>query len=165
MTNYLESEDEIPPGLPFGPAEIAAARDYEPRDLGTLPFGPDDVITRSLWLVYVGEWGIWTHAVLPVDNRLDMGDPDKIASECELMGMLIKPSNCHDGEEALVVLRRPAPPNPSPADECILRLIREATADHETGPWSFFITGPDGARELATFPALTAIPVSGSPRR
>jgi hypothetical protein len=50
-----------------------------PLDLGTLPFGPDDVITRSLWLVYVGEWGIWTHASLPVDNRLDMDmdDPDK----------------------------------------------------------------------------------------
>jgi hypothetical protein len=81
------------------------------------------------------------------------------------MGMLISPSNCHVEEEALVILRRPAPPDPSPADECIFRLIREAATDHETGPWSFFITGPDGARELASFPALVTIPVSGSPRR
>jgi hypothetical protein len=119
-----------------------------PRKLGTLPFGPNHEITRSLWVVFLGEWGFWTHAVLPLDNRLDMGDPDNIARECDLVANLIDPPGCHDDEEALVILRRPAPPDPSPADEHIFRLIHEAAATRETAPWSFFIAGPVGAREL-----------------
>jgi hypothetical protein len=147
MDEYAEAED-IPAGLPLTAADLALARYDVPRDLGALPFGPDDTITRSLWVIFAGEWGIWTHAVVPVDNRLDMGDPDNIAGECELVASLMAPPGCHEGEEALVVLRRPAPPDPSPADEHIFRLIREAAATHETAPWSFFITGPGGAREL-----------------
>ena len=77
-----------------------------------------------------------------------MGDVDDIARMCDLAADLIKPPGCHEGEEALVVLRRPAPPDPSPADERIFRLICEAAATRETAPWSFFITGPGGAREL-----------------
>ena len=112
-------------------------------------------MTRSVvacWVIYMGVWGIWTHAVLPVDNRLDMGDPENIAGVCELVAGLIGPSICHEDEEALVVLRRPASPEPSLADEHIFRLIREAAATRETAPWSFFVTGPDGARELWTSP-------------
>ena len=60
MSTYRESDVEIPPGLPLGPAQIAAAYDFVPRDIGELPFGGDDLITRSLWLVRVGEWGIYT---------------------------------------------------------------------------------------------------------
>ena len=146
MDHYAKTEDI--PGLPLTAADLALAHYDVPRDLGALPFGPDDKITRSLWVVFVGEWGIWTHAVVPVDNRLDMGDPDSIADDCELVASLMGPPGCHQGEEALVVLRRPAPPDPSPADERIFRLIREAAATRETAPWSFFITGPDGAREL-----------------
>ena len=147
MDDCAEAED-IPPGFPLSAADRAVARYDVPRDLGALLFGPDDTITRSLWVVFVGEWGIWTHAVVPVDNRLDMGDPDNIAGDCELVASLMGPPGCHQGEEALVVLRRPAPPDPSPADERIFRLIREAAATRETAPWSFFITGPGGAREL-----------------
>ena len=147
MDERAEAED-IPPGLPLSAADRALVRHDVPRDLGALPFGPDDTITRSLWVIFVGEWGIWTHAVVPMDNRLDMGDSDSIAVECDLVASLIAPPGCHDDEEALVILRRPAPPEPSPADEHIFRLIREAAATRETAPWSFFITGPDGAREL-----------------
>lgn len=147
MDHYAKTED-IPPGLPLTAADLALARYDVLRDLGALPFRPDDTITRSLWVIFVGEWGIWTHAVVPVDNRLDMGDPDNIAGDCELVASLMGPPGCHEGEEALVVLRRPAPPDPSPGDERIFRLIREAAATRETAPWSFFITGPDGAREL-----------------
>jgi hypothetical protein len=147
MDDCAEAED-IPPGLPLSAADLALAHDNVPRDLGARPFGPDGTITRSLWVVFVGEWGIWTRASLPLDNRLDMGDQDDIASMCELVASLIEPPGCHEGEEALVVLRRPAPPDPSPADERIFRLIREAAATLETAPWSFFITGPGGAREL-----------------
>jgi hypothetical protein len=147
MDSYVEAEG-IPPGLPLTAADLAVAHCDVPRHLGTLPFGPDDSATRSLWVIFVGEWGIWTHAVVPMDNRLDMGDSDSIAVECDLVASLIAPPGCHDDEEALVILRRPAPPEPSPADEHIFRLIREAAATRETAPWSFFITGPGGAREL-----------------
>lgn len=146
MDDYFD--EEIPPGLPLTASELTRARFEEPRVLGTLPFGRDDQINRSLWVIYMGVWGIWTHAVLPVDNRLDMGDAENIAGLCELVAGLIGPSLCHEDEEALVVLRRPASPEPSPADEHIFRLIREAAASRETAPWSFFVTGPDGAREL-----------------
>ena len=147
MDDCAEAED-IPPGLPLSAADRALARYDVPRDLGALPFGPDDTITRSLWVIFVGEWGIWTRASLPLDNRLDMGDADDVAFMCDLTASLIEPPGCHEGEEALVILRRPAPPDPSPADERIFRLIREAAATRETAPWSFFITGPGGAREL-----------------
>jgi hypothetical protein len=142
------TEEDIPAGLPLTAADIALAHYDVPRDLGALPFGPNDKITRSLWVVFVGEWGIWTHATIPLDNRLDMGDEDDIARMCDLVGSLIRPPGCHEGEEAIVVLRRPAPPDPSPADERIFRLVREAAANRETAPWSFFVAGPDGAREL-----------------
>ena len=147
MDECAEAED-IPPGFPLSAADRALVRHDVPRDLGALPFGPDDTITRSLWVIFVGEWGIWTRASLPIDNRLDMGDADDVAFMCDLTASLVEPPGCHEGEEALVILRRPAPPDPSPADERIFRLIREAAATRETAPWSFFITGPDGAREL-----------------
>lgn len=147
MDTYTEAED-IPPGLPLTTADLARAHHGVPRHLGTLPFAPGASFTRSIWVVFLGEWGVWTHAVLPLDNRLDMGDADAIARECELVAGLIGPPGCHDDEEALVVLRRPAPPDPSPADEHIFRLIREAAATRETAPWSFFVAGPAGAREL-----------------
>ena len=147
MDDCAEAED-IPPGLPLSAAGRALARYDVPRDLGAVPFGPDDTITRSLWVVFVGEWGIWTRASLPLDNRLGRGDVDDIAFMCDLTASLIEPPGCHDDEAALVILRRPAPPVPSPADERIFRLIREAAATRETAAWSFFITGPGGAREL-----------------
>lgn len=163
MDEYIEAED-IPSGLPLTADELAHAHYDVPRHLGAMPFGPDDMITRGLWVVFMGVWGIWTHAILPLDNRLDMGDPESIAGTCTLVAGLIAPSACHEDEEAVVVLRRPAPPDPSPADEHIFRLIRAAAATRETASWSFFITGPDGARELnppATeadpYPSLTRV--------
>jgi hypothetical protein len=144
MDDY--NETDIPPGPPPTPADLALAHFDVPRDLGTLPFGPDDKITRSLWVVYVGEWRIWTHAILPLDNRLDMGDPANIEGTCDLVAHLMSPRVSY--EEVLVILRRPASPHPSEADWRICRLIRKAAATRETAPWSFFITGPDGAREL-----------------
>ena len=54
MDEYAEAED-IPPGLTLSPADVALAHDDVPRDLGALLFGPDDTITRSLWVVFVGE--------------------------------------------------------------------------------------------------------------
>jgi hypothetical protein len=31
-----------------------------------MPFGPNDRFTRSLWLMFIGEYGVWTRAVFPV---------------------------------------------------------------------------------------------------
>ena len=154
MDDYVEEED-IPPGLPLSAADLLLAHYDVPRDLGARPFGLKDSITRSLWVIFVGEWGIWTRASLPLDNRLDMGDVDDIARMCDLAASLIEPPGCHEGEEALIVLRRPAPPDPSPADQRIFRLVRDAAATRETAPWSFFIAGPGGARELG---APAAVP-------
>jgi hypothetical protein len=53
MDDCAEAED-IPPGLPLSAADRALARYDVPRDLGVLLFGPDDTITRSLWVVFVG---------------------------------------------------------------------------------------------------------------
>jgi hypothetical protein len=43
---------------------------------------------RSLWVIFIGEWGVWTHAVLPVDDRLDMPDKESISGLCALVGSL-----------------------------------------------------------------------------
>jgi hypothetical protein len=64
--------------LPLTEADLAAARHDVPRRLGALPF-PPGVASRSLWVLFLGEAGVWTHAVLPVDSRLDKPDPEHIS--------------------------------------------------------------------------------------
>jgi hypothetical protein len=54
MDDDAEAED-IPPGLPLSAADRAMARYDMPCDLGALLFGSHDTITRSLWMVFVGE--------------------------------------------------------------------------------------------------------------
>jgi hypothetical protein len=51
-----------------------------------MPFEPGALISRSLWVIFIGEWGVWTHAVLPVDDRLDMPDQENITGLCDLVG-------------------------------------------------------------------------------
>jgi hypothetical protein len=135
-------------GLPFSEATQIALRPVILRDLGALPFPPGALISRSLWVVFIGEWGIWTRAVLPVDDSLGMPDQEDITRSCDLVGSLIRPPGCHDDEKALVVLRRPAPPEISEADAYIFRLVCDAVAGRETAPWAFYVVGPDGTREL-----------------
>jgi hypothetical protein len=134
--------------LPLSEAGQVALRPVMLRDLGALPFPPGALISRSLWVIFIGEWGIWTHAVLPVDDSLDMPDEESIARLCHLVGSLIEPPGCHDDEKAMVVLRRPAPPEISEADAHIFGLVRDAAAGRETAPWAFYVVGPDGVREL-----------------
>jgi hypothetical protein len=139
--------------IPMSEAEQVALRPALLRDLGAMPFGPDAKITRSLWVMFIGEWGVWTHAILPVDNRLDMPDAENIAWLCDLTGSLICPSLCHEGEQAMVVLRRPGPPGISEADAHIFRLVREAVAGQAatgagTAAWTFHVVGPDGMQEV-----------------
>lgn len=134
--------------IPMSKAEQTALRPALLRDLGAMPFGPDDLITRSLWVMFIGEWGVWTRATFPVDNRLDMPDPENIDWMCDLIGSLIRPPRCHDDEEAMIALRRPGPAEISEADAHIFRLVREAAAHRETAPWTFHVVGPDGIQEV-----------------
>jgi len=60
--------------LPLSEADQTALRPALLHDLGALPFRPDALISRSLWVIFIGKWGVWTHATLPVDDRLDMPD-------------------------------------------------------------------------------------------
>ena len=56
--------------LPLSAADQSVLPSAIPRDLGALPFEPGALISRSLWVIFIGEWGVWTHATLPVDDRL-----------------------------------------------------------------------------------------------
>ncbi len=134
-------------GLPLTQPQIDAARCEAPRRLGALPFPPGAACSRSLWVIFLGRRGIWTHAVLPVDDRLDMPDREHVAGVCTRAAACLAFPLSHEDEQALVVLRRPAPPAISAADACIFRLVCEAAAGRDTAPWTFYVTGPDGAKE------------------
>jgi hypothetical protein len=56
--------------LPLSEADQAALRPALLRDLGVLPFMPGAPFSRSLWVIFIGEQGVWTRAVLPVDDGL-----------------------------------------------------------------------------------------------
>jgi hypothetical protein len=65
--------------IPLGEADQTALRPALLHDLGAMPFEPGALISRSLWVIFIGEWGVWTRAVLPVDDRLDVPDRKAIA--------------------------------------------------------------------------------------
>ncbi len=134
--------------LPLSETDQAALRPALLHDLGALPFKPGALISRSLWVIFIGRWGIWTHATLPVDDRLGIPDKENITGLCDLVGSLIRPPLCHDDEKAMIVLRRPGSATISQADEYIFRLVRQAAVDRETAPWAFYLVGPDGIREV-----------------
>ena len=134
--------------LPLSEADQAALRPALLRDLGAMPFTPGAPISRSLWVIFVGEWGAWTHAVLPVDDSLGMPDDENLTGLCDLIGSLLRPPRCHDDEKAMIVLRRPGSPEISEADAHIFAQVRQAVARRETAPWAFHVAGPAGTREV-----------------
>jgi hypothetical protein len=134
--------------LPLSKADQTALRPALLHDLGTMPFESGALISRSLWVIFIGEWGVWTHATLPVDDRLDMPDKESITGLCDLVGSLMSPPPCHDHQKAMIVLRRPGPAEISEADAYIYRLVRRAAISRETAPWTFHVVGPDGIREV-----------------
>jgi len=144
LSNIPDTSYEIP----LSEADQTALRPALLRDLGAMPFEPGALISRSLWVIFIGEWGVWTHAVLPVDDRLDMPDQENITGLCDLVGSLIRPPVCHDDEKAMIALRRPGPAEISEADAYIFRLVRQAVIGRETAPWRFHVVGPDGIREV-----------------
>jgi hypothetical protein len=102
--------------LALSEADQTALRPALLHDVGGLPFTPGALISRSLWVIFIGKWGVWTHATLPVDDRLDRPDKENIAGLCDLVGRLIRPPLCHDDEKAMIVLRRPGSAKISEAD-------------------------------------------------
>ena len=134
--------------LPLSEADQTALRPVLLRELGALPFRPGTLISRSLWVIFIGKWGVWNHATLPVDDRLDMPDKESITELCDLVGSLIRPPLCHDDEKAMIVLRRPDSAKISEADRYIFRLVQQAAVSRMTAPWAFYLVGPDGIREV-----------------
>jgi len=137
-STYLE-----PPLTDSGQATL---RDEMLRHLAMLPFPPGAPISRSLELMFLCPRGIRTHAVMPVDDKLDLPDPDNIAGLCDLAALCTE--HPMPGERALVALRRPGTAGICEADEYIFRVMSEAVANHDTVPWAFYVTGPDGVHEL-----------------
>jgi hypothetical protein len=134
--------------LPLSEADQAALRPALLRDLGAMPFTPGAPISRSLWVIFIGEWGAWTHAVLPVDDSLGMPGDENLTGLCDLIGSLLRPPRCHDDEKAMIVLRRPGSPEISEADAHIFAQVRQAVARRETAPWAFHVVGPAGTHEV-----------------
>jgi hypothetical protein len=134
--------------LPLSEADQTALRPALLHDLGALPFRPGALISRSLWVIFIGKWGVWTHATLPVDDRLDMPDKENITGLCDLVGSLIGPPLCHDDEKAMIVLRRPGSSKISEADGYIFRLVRQAAIGRAVAPWAFYLVGSDGIRQV-----------------
>ncbi len=152
LSNTSDTKYEIP----LSETDQTALRPALLHDLGAMPFESGALISRSLWVIFVGEWGAWTRAVLPVDDRLDMPDRKSITGLCDLVGSLMRPPPCHDDEKAMIVLRRPGPTEVSEADAYIFRLVRQAVIGRETAPWTFHAVGPDGIREVTEYEASQA---------
>jgi len=148
VMDTLSDPSDISYELPLSETDQTALRPALLHDLGTLPFMPGALISRSLWVIFIGKSGVWIHATLPIDDRLDMPDKENISGLCDLVGSLIRPPLCHDDEQAMIVLRRPGSAKISEADEYIFRLVRQAVVGRETVPWVFYVVGPYGMGEM-----------------
>ena len=68
--------------LPLSEADQIALRPALLHDLGAMPFDAGALISRTLWVIFIGEWGVWTHATLPIDDSLDMPGKENITGLC-----------------------------------------------------------------------------------
>ncbi len=111
-----------------------------------MPFEPGARISRMLWLILICPWGFRNPVILPVDDRLDLPEPDAIAGWCDLLvHFMERPMR---DVTALVVLQRPGPAEISDADRYIFRVMCQAAAGLQTMPWAFYVTGPDGVQQV-----------------
>jgi len=159
MNSYQEEFESPPqrrplediPAFPFPiePIDISIARFQLASRIGKLPRDQYEVCARSLWVVVAGDWGVWVRAVVPVDNRLDAEDRPTLVAKCEEVADLLGDPECFGDVIIAVILRRPDAAKPSRADRQIFRLLTKAAATRDTVPWSFFVTGPDGAMPLS----------------
>lgn len=158
MDTYLE-EYELPcrrppediPSFPYPiePVDAALACFQLASRIGRQPFDEDEC-SRSLWVVILGDWGVWVRAVVPVDDRLDAADRANLTARCAAVVDLLGEPECYGTAVAAVILRRPAPDKPSRADKQIFRLLTKAAAGRDTVLWSFLVAGPDGYTPLLT---------------
>jgi hypothetical protein len=160
MDTYLE-EDEEPleprplediPVFPFPiePIDISLARRQVASRIGKVPFDEYEECSRSLWMVFCGDWGVWTRAVIPIDDQIEPGDPALIAAKCAEAADLLREPECYGLAIAAVILRRPAPARPGRGDRQIFRRLVKVAATRDAVPWSFYTAGPDGARPVLT---------------
>ena len=145
----LSDPPKTEPGLPLTEEGQAALRVQVLLQLANLPFPPGAKFSRGLWLIYTGPWGVWTHAVLPIDGRLDLPDRQRITGLCHLLAGYLEHPLHDDGDRALVVLHRPGTAGVSRADMYIYDLLRAAADDRAAASWTFYVAGPDGVRELS----------------
>lgn len=151
MLRAMDTSSDMPTiryKFPLSEADQTAVRSAVLHDLGAMPFSPGALVSRSLWIIFIGRRGAWTHAVLPVDDSLGMADKESIAGLCDLAGSLIGSPVYQGDEMAMVVLRRPGSAEISEADAYIFRLVRRACADPKTPPWAFYVVGTGGIREV-----------------
>jgi len=160
MDTYLEeyeppcprSPEDIPSfPFPLEPIDAALACFQLASRIGKQPFdGEEEECSRSLWVVLLGDWGVWVRAVVPVDDRLDAADRANLTAKCEAVVDLLGEPECYGTAIAAVILRRPAPGKPSRADKQIFQLLNKAAATRDTVLWSFLVAGPDGYAPLLT---------------
>jgi hypothetical protein len=153
MDNYQDEEDVLTPRdpedvpqfpFPLEPIDVSIARFQVASRIGRLPFNEYEGCGRSLWVVFAGYWGVWIRAVVPVDDRLDAGDPATVSARCAEVADLLVDPDCYGAVIAAVVLRRPAASKPTRADRHIARRVAKAAAARDTVPWSFCVTGFEG---------------------
>jgi hypothetical protein len=48
---------------PLSEADQTVLRPALLHDLAAMPFESGALISRSLWVIFISEWGVWTHAV------------------------------------------------------------------------------------------------------
>jgi hypothetical protein len=134
--------------FPLSEADQTALRSAVLHDLAALPFSPGALVSRSLWIIFIGREGAWTHATLPIEDSPDVADTEGIARLCDLVASLIRPPACHPDEQAMIVLHRPGSAEISEADAYIFRLVRQACAGRKTAPWAFYVVGTGEIREV-----------------
>jgi hypothetical protein len=106
MDTYYEDEEEVLPSrvregvplfaFPLEPFDLPNARFQVASRIGKLPFDEDEECSRSLWLVFTGCWGVWTRAAVPIDSRIDVGDPATVAAKCDAIADLLAPRTATD---------------------------------------------------------------------
>jgi len=141
--SYLIATEPEPPLTEAGQA---ALRDDVLSRLGTGPFPPGARISRILWLILICRRGFRNPVILPVDDRLDLPEPDDIARWCDLLAHFM--DHPRDDETALVVLQRPGSAKISDADKYIFRVMCEAVVGLQAMPWAFYVTTPDGVQQV-----------------
>jgi hypothetical protein len=147
------------PEVPLTEAGQAALRDELLAQYATLPTHPDAPYSRGLWLDFICQWGFQSRAVFPVDNRLDRGDPDNIASLADLLAFFM--SHPMGGDQALVVLTRPGPADITDGDEYICRALSEAATRYETVPWAFYVVTTGWVQEVRpATPIIRTLPLT-----